>query len=72
MTIVWPVMFRAAGETRKLVTPASSSMLMNTPFGIGLSMIWEMTSDSGIPRITYCDPEVASVGLSSGIPRMRA
>ena len=42
-TIAWPVMLRAAGETKNAVIPASSSMPMNTPLGIGLSMISPIT-----------------------------
>ena len=44
-------MFRAGGEIRNAVMPASSSKVMNTPFGIGLSITSLTTCASGMPRV---------------------
>src|SRR5690625_3845075 len=45
-TMVCPVMLRAAGDIRKAAMPATSSMLITAPLGIGLSMISSITSSS--------------------------
>src|SRR5690625_7442041 len=45
-TMVCPVMLRAAGDIRKAAMPASSSMLIKTHLGMGLSMISSTNSSS--------------------------
>ena len=49
MVMVWPVMLRAAEETRNSMVAATSSTVMNAFLGIGSSMILLITSSSGMP-----------------------